>query len=104
MKQRIQRYIDKVPPAISGQGGHNQTFSLACKLVLGFDLSPDEALPYMRYYNQKCQPAWTEKELRHKVSDANKKNDERGYLNRKQKCKLRRTPRYSLPDARSFRF
>ena len=30
---RATRYVDKFAPAVSGAGGHNQTFSLACALV-----------------------------------------------------------------------
>jgi hypothetical protein len=37
LHERIQRYIDACPPAISGQSGHDQTFRVACILVQGFD-------------------------------------------------------------------
>jgi len=78
--QRAMRYLAAVPPAISGQGGHNQTFHAACALVLGFNLSPDQAYPLLAAWNATCQPPWTEKELRHKLADADKKAGERGYL------------------------
>ena len=105
MESRIIKYIDKMPPAVSGQRGHDRTFAVACKLVLGFDLSPNEAIPYMRHYNKVCEPAWTEKELAHKVADANRKPGERGYLRNRARghTRRRRKPR-SLPDARKFHF
>jgi putative DNA primase/helicase len=79
MESRITKYIDKCPPAISGQGGHNRTFSVACKLMQGFALSIHEAMPYMEHYNQQCEPLWSHKELMHKLTDAAKRSDRRGY-------------------------
>ena len=68
--ERIQRYLDRRPPAISGSNGHDTTFQVALALVRGFDLSPDYALRYLQYYNQRCQPLWSETELRHKLESA----------------------------------
>lgn len=60
-------YIEKLPAAVSGSGGHNATLqaALACKR---FGLSGDEMWNVMRWFNEhRCQPKWSEKELRHKV-------------------------------------
>src|SRR5262249_49165413 len=40
----------------------------------------EEAYPYIAEWNASCQPPWTEKELRHKLADADKQPGERGYL------------------------
>lgn len=77
---RARKYVAKMPPAMSGSGGHNQTFSVACRLVLGFELGEADALSVMREYNARCQPPWTEKELMHKIKSAAKQPGERGYL------------------------
>lgn len=77
---RAAKYIKTVPPSISGQKGHDAAFKVACALVLGFDLMPDEAYPLFCEWNQTCQPPWNEREIRHKLSQADKKPDERGYL------------------------
>lgn len=77
---RARKYVAKMPPAVSGHGGHNQTFRVACVLVLGFELSQDEALELLRDYNQTCQPPWTDKELLHKIQSASQQQGERGYL------------------------
>jgi hypothetical protein len=37
---RARAYVAKVPGAVAGQGGHDQTFSVACSLVNGFALNP----------------------------------------------------------------
>lgn len=74
-------YLREVDPAISGSSGHDTTFRAACCLVLGFDLSVDEAFGLLwNEYNPRCQPPWSEKEIRHKVESANKQPGNRGYL------------------------
>jgi len=82
--ERARRYLQEVPPAISGSGGHNQTFFAACKLVIGFGLSPDDAYPLLAEWNERCEPPWTEKELRHKLDSADKQEGERGELLRER--------------------
>src|SRR4051812_19972126 len=69
---RAQRYVAKMPPAVTGQHGHDQTFAVACALVQGFGLSPAEAGPLMRDYNARCVPPWSERELAHKLASAEK--------------------------------
>ncbi len=70
LNKRISRYLDKCEPAISGQRGHDTTFRVACLLFNGFARSPVETLQLLTAYNQKCQPMWSEKELKHKVNQA----------------------------------
>jgi hypothetical protein len=63
LKKRIQAYLGKCDPAISGQGGHDTTFRVACQLLRGFNLRKEGALKWMHYYNLKCLPPWSEKSL-----------------------------------------
>ena len=70
IRGRILNYLAKCPAAISGSHGHDQTFKVAVVLVWGFCLSRNEALEYLRLYNVRCQPAWSEKELAHKIDSA----------------------------------
>ena len=78
--ERAARYLAAMPGAIAGCGGHNATFRAACVLVLGFGLSPEAAFPLLAEWNQRCEPAWTDRELWHKLHDANKKEGSRGWL------------------------
>jgi putative DNA primase/helicase len=78
--ERAAAYLRKVPGAISGNGGHNQTFKAACKLVRGFDLSIGESLPLLLEWNNTCEPPWAEHELLHKLEDADKQEGQRGYF------------------------
>ncbi len=51
-------------------------------MINGFTLSPEDAWYAARYYNLRCEPPWSEKDLRHKVDDALKANhaSPRGHL------------------------
>ena len=70
--EHARKYVAAMPPAISGQGGHNQTYRVACTLVQGFGLSAQDALHILVEYNNRCDPPWSEKELRHKLESAEK--------------------------------
>jgi hypothetical protein len=80
--ERARRYVAVMPAATSGAGGHNATFAVACALVKGFDLSVDLARPLLAEYNGRCQPPWSERELEHKLRQAETTADTeaRGYL------------------------
>ena len=78
--RRVVGYLARVPGAVSKQGGHNATFRVACVLVMGFGLTPDEAFPYFAEWNATCAPPWGDKDLWHKLNDANKREGQRGFL------------------------
>ncbi len=80
VEERAARYLEKCEPAISGQGGHNTTFKTACKLILGFCLTPEQALPLFQVWNQSCEPPWDDSELFRKLNEANKEPGKRGFL------------------------
>ena len=77
---RARKYLAKVPPAISGQGGHNATYHAACVLVHEFALSVEQAKPLLLEWNATCQPPWSEAELDHKLEDAARADGPRGEL------------------------
>lgn len=67
-----ENYVSKMEPAISGKGGHRQTYKVACRIrdfVSSF-MTPEQAMPLMRRYNERCEPPWSEKELIHKLESA----------------------------------
>lgn len=68
--ERARKYLAKCPPAVSGDGGHVQTFSVAVALVNGFGLDEHNAFQLLTEYNATCSPAWSERELRHKIKSA----------------------------------
>lgn len=70
INQRILKYLNACPPAISGQEGHNQTYYVACKLYQGFNLNESEVLSYLKIYNERCQPPWDDKALARKANQA----------------------------------
>ena len=107
--ERARKYLGKIPPAIAGQGGHDQTFSAARAMVYGFDLGEDVAFDLLvSDYNPRCLPSWTDKELRHKVQDANSKpfNLARGWLLNETdtgpKVTFGPAPPITIPDERPW--
>lgn len=69
--ERAIAYLAKCPPSIAGSGGHDACFKAAKALVVGFDLGVEKSLDLLRsHFNPGCQPPWSEKELRHKVTSA----------------------------------
>lgn len=69
---RARNYIAKMPAAVSGSGGHNATFHVACVLLQGFDLSMSDAASLLEEFNARCEPPWSERELEHKLRQADK--------------------------------
>lgn len=81
--ERARLYLERIPGAISGSGGHDQTFWAACALVQGFDLQLHDAFDLLTNdYNPRCQPPWSDRELLHKVTDADRAQgyNARGHL------------------------
>lgn len=79
--QRAVRYVATMDAAVAGENGHDKCFAVACRLVIDFALSPDDAFKILwDEYNPRCNPEWTEKELWHKIESAEKKEGERGRL------------------------
>ena len=61
VETRAVKYLDSCQPAVSGDGGHAQTFKVAVQLGPGFDLSADIALRLLsQHYNPRCEPPWSE--------------------------------------------
>jgi hypothetical protein len=81
LPERARAYLAKMPPAISGQGGHRATYHAAVVLVKGFALDDDSVARLLDEWNQsQCQPPWSESELRHKLREAVKSPRPHGYL------------------------
>jgi hypothetical protein len=65
--ERARRYVARIEPAILGQHGDLHTFRTCCRIVRGFALSDDDAWAVLSEWNQRCEPPWTERELRDKI-------------------------------------
>lgn len=69
--ERARRYLLCCEPAISGHGGHGQTFRVALKLATRFpELAERDLLTLLGDWNLRCEPPWSRTELEHKLSDA----------------------------------
>lgn len=81
-----------IPGTQEGRGARGKAFGLASRLVNGFDLDPDEALPLLLAWGQRDDQLdrdghwfpWEERELERLLTDADRKGDHedrpRGYL------------------------
>lgn len=80
LERRAAAYLDAMPAAISGNGGHSKTYAAATALVHGFGLPTETAFNLLATrYNPKCQPPWSNHELRHKIDDAATKPHDRPF-------------------------
>lgn len=73
-ESRCIEFISRMPPAISGQSGDQQTFAAACR-CRDFGLTQSQAFEVLsKYFNPRCLPPWSEKELRAKIKNGYKYN------------------------------
>jgi hypothetical protein len=70
--RRARAYLTKVEGAVSGAGGHNTTMRVAGILIQKFGLTIEQAWPLFVEWNRKCEPAWSDQELLHKLQDAHR--------------------------------
>ena len=79
---RALAYVERRDPAIQGNHGSDDAFDTACVLIKGFGLSIDDARPIFQGYSDRCVPPWNEREIEHKLAQADAKPDDkpRGYL------------------------
>lgn len=81
ISERASAYLERMPPAIAGSGGHAATFAAAVALIRGFSMPEADALPLLLAWNQShCQPPWSEADIRHKLRSATTSTRPLGYL------------------------
>jgi primase-polymerase (primpol)-like protein len=66
---RAAKYLAKMEPSISGQGGHNKLLAAACELAR-FGLVGPDAMPLLHEFNGRCQPPWPDRDLERKAREA----------------------------------
>lgn len=88
--KRCLAYLDAMPEAISGQGGHDRTFNAACECYR-FRLDDAQARQALDHYNAtKCQPPWTDADLVHKLESARERVTADGEIG----CRLTERPSF----------
>lgn len=73
IERRVRAYLGRCPPAVSGQGGHAHTFLTAQHVVRGFALDDGTAYTFLSEWNARCEPPWSEDDLRRKIREARAK-------------------------------
>lgn len=81
--ERARRVVAAMRPSVSGQGGHDAAFAVACVLIHGFDLGINEAMSVFSDFNMRCDPPWSDSQLFHKLQTADtwpKHDKARGHM------------------------
>jgi hypothetical protein len=81
--------LARVEPAIAGQHGDIDTFKVYCRIVRGFALGDEVALAVLGEWNARCEPPWTERELRDKMRRARRYGFETLGGLRRSRCRPR---------------
>ncbi len=77
-QHQAREYLSTRPGTTQGRGADNRCFAIACDVIHGFALTPDEALPVFQEWGEKdsqCDSGgahcpWTEAQLVHKLENA----------------------------------
>jgi len=70
---RARKYVEKMPPAVQGQGGHTQLLRVCYVLVHKFQLNDADCRDILMEYNTRCEPPFTShRELFRKISETRK--------------------------------
>jgi hypothetical protein len=78
--ERCRLYLEKCPDSITGSGGHSALFLAACE-TQRFGLEQNDAWEILQWFNKnKCQPEWSDREISHKLAQAQKKVAGEGQL------------------------
>ena len=67
---QAREWLRRQPPAVEGSGGDQHTFIVCCGVLRDHDLTPEQALDVLRDWNAKCEPPWSERELKAKLQNA----------------------------------
>ncbi len=71
--EQARKYLAKMDASVEGTKGSDRLIKAASVLVNDFALSDGEAFDLlMTEFNPRCQPPWSEDEVRHKIEDAHK--------------------------------
>lgn len=72
---RARAWLARAEPAVAGQHGHDRTFAVVERVVRGFDLDDAQAFDVLGDWNARCDPPWSDKELRRKITEGRAKGD-----------------------------
>lgn len=69
---RIRKWLSKLPPAVSGDHGDQQTYKVSAFLINDCGLSQSDAIAFLREYNARCTPPWDDNDLLRFLNNAGK--------------------------------
>ena len=73
---RAREMLLRHPPAVEGENGSTEFFTVARRLVR-YELPLEDAIGLVKEaYNPRCSPPWSDREIRHKLEDADRLDTE----------------------------
>jgi len=69
-------YLEKMPPSVSGMGGHNALLTACYRMLVDFALTPTESFNLIEEsFNGRCDPPWSENEIVRKIEQVYRRGD-----------------------------
>jgi hypothetical protein len=78
--ERARQYVEKMDPAVSGDGGHAALWRVVLAVTRGFELDEHDARELVGEYSLRCDPPWSQIEIDHKFLQARRSTLRSGYL------------------------
>jgi hypothetical protein len=78
--ERARRYGARLPASVSGAGGHGALWEFTLATYRGFALERAQARQLAQEFSDRCQPAWGDREIEHKLDDVEKAKVPWGYI------------------------
>lgn len=69
-EEYARRFLNRMGPAIEGQGGDGHTFTVCCAVCVGYNFPYETSLELLGEWNKSCMPPWDEADLRTKMGNA----------------------------------
>lgn len=70
--ERCLRYVSRMDASISGAGGHVALLKAARVAAWDFSLPESDCWTVLREFNTRCQPAWPDVDIQHKIDEASR--------------------------------
>lgn len=80
IEHRAMSLAKVMEPAVSGSGGHIQIFKAAIAFTRGLCMDVEQALPFLAIYNERCNPPFSDWDMKRKLRDASGSDVKWGYL------------------------
>lgn len=69
-------YLEKMPPSVSGMGGHDALLTACYRMLVDFALTPTETFNQIEgHFNDRCDPPWNDNDIIRKIEEVHRRGD-----------------------------